>query len=48
MESLFAHHHPQNEACKTILQKLGFQYSHEEEYKPTGLSHAGYVLKKPA
>lgn len=41
---LFAGHHPQNEASKKLLTKLGFRYIGKEFYKPTGLYHPSYEL----
>lgn len=41
---LFAGHHPQNLASKAVLQKLGFLFTHEEPYGPTGLLHPSYFL----
>jgi RimJ/RimL family protein N-acetyltransferase len=47
-EALFAGHHPANEASRQLLLKLGFIYSHEELYPPTGLMHPSYLLvRKP-
>lgn len=39
---LFAGHNPQNEASAKMLEKLGFAYSHDEFYSPTGLNHPSY------
>lgn len=44
-EALFAGHNPQNEASRILLEKLGFQYTHDEYYPPTGLKHPSYLLK---
>ncbi len=44
-KALFAGHNPNNTASKKILEKLGFQYTHEEYYPPTGLNHPSYILK---
>ncbi|RPI79619.1 MAG: N-acetyltransferase [Desulfobacteraceae bacterium] len=41
---LFAGHNPQNTASRHLLQKLGFQYTHDEYYAPTGLQHPSYLL----
>lgn len=43
-EKLYAGHHPQNEASKKLLKKLGFRYIGENFYQPTGLYHPSYVL----
>jgi ribosomal-protein-alanine N-acetyltransferase len=44
--SLFAAHHPQNATSGRVLEKLGFRFTHEELYPPTGLKHRAYVLVK--
>ena len=44
---LFAGHNPANEASGRLLSKLGFQYTHDEYYAPTGLMHPSYLLAKP-
>jgi len=41
---LFAGHNPQNEASRLLLTKLGFRYTHDEYYPPTGLDHPSYLL----
>ena len=43
-EELFAGHHPRNAVSARTLRKLGFRYSHDELYPPTGLRHPSYVL----
>lgn len=45
--SLFAGHHPANDASRRLLEKLGFEYTHDELYEPTGLMHPSYVLRSP-
>lgn len=45
-EALFAGHNPQNTVSKNVLTKLGFKYIGDEFYKPTGLYHPSYELKK--
>jgi RimJ/RimL family protein N-acetyltransferase len=42
--SLFAGHHPDNAASRRVLLKLGFRYTHDEFYPPTGLHHPSYRL----
>ena len=42
--SLFAGHHPENLSSRRTLEKLGFRYSHDELYPPTGLRHPSYFL----
>lgn len=44
---LFAGHNPANEASRRLLEKLGFRYTHDEHYEPTGLEHPSYVLEAP-
>jgi ribosomal-protein-alanine N-acetyltransferase len=41
---LFAGHHPRNETSRHLLRKLGFRYTHDEFYPPTGLNHPSYFL----
>jgi [ribosomal protein S5]-alanine N-acetyltransferase len=43
---LFAGHNPANQASRRVLQKLGFRYTHDEYYPPTGLNHPSYLLMK--
>lgn len=45
--ALFAGHNPQNEASRLLLERLGFQYTHDEYYPPTGLRHPSYLLRAP-
>ncbi len=45
-EALFAGHHPANEASRRLLLKLGFVYTHEGLYPPTGLMHPSYLLRR--
>jgi len=42
--ALFAGHHPSNAASKRVLEKLGFRFTHEELYPPTGLMNPSYLL----
>ena len=44
--ALFAGHHPANSASRRVLSKLGFQFTHEEFYAPTGLQHPSYQLTR--
>lgn len=44
--ALFAGHHQENGASKHILLKLGFRYTHEEFYPPTGMEHPSYLLTR--
>jgi [ribosomal protein S5]-alanine N-acetyltransferase len=45
---LFAGHHPENHASRRLLKKLGFQYTHDEHFPPTGRQHPSYRLFRPA
>lgn len=45
---LFAGHNPKNEASRHILKRLGFRYTHEEFYEPTGLTHPSYLFSAGA
>jgi len=45
-KKIFAGHHPKNEASGRLLRKLGFRYTHDEFYQPTGLNHPSYVITK--
>jgi RimJ/RimL family protein N-acetyltransferase len=42
---IFAVHHPNNDASKKVLAKLGFVPFSLEFYSPTGLEHPFYVLE---
>lgn len=42
--SLFAGHNPANESSRRLLKKLGFQYTHDEYFAPTGQNHPSYLL----
>jgi ribosomal-protein-alanine N-acetyltransferase len=46
-KALFAGHHPANAASARVLAKLGFHFTHEEFYPPTGLKHPSYLLTRP-
>ncbi len=41
---LFVGHHPENTASGALLRRLGFCYTHDELYAPTGLHHPSYLL----
>jgi len=45
-QELFAGHHPDNAASRRVLTKLGFSYTHDEPFAPTGLRHPSYVLRR--
>jgi ribosomal-protein-alanine N-acetyltransferase len=44
--ALFAGHHPENAASRRLLAKLGFQFTHDELYPPTGRLHPSYILQR--
>ena len=44
-DGLFAGHNPKNAVSRHLLKLLGFRYSHDEYYPPTGLNHPSYSLK---
>ena len=46
--ALFAGHHPANGASRRLLATLGFPYTHDELYPPTGLNHPSYLLTAEA
>lgn len=46
IKALFAGHNPKNIASAQLLKKLGFKYTHEEFYPPTGLYHPSYLITK--
>jgi RimJ/RimL family protein N-acetyltransferase len=43
-KALFAGHNPRNAISRKLLEKLGFRYTHDEYYEPTGLNHPSYLL----
>ena len=45
--ALFAGHNPGNHASRGLLMRLGFAYTHDEFYPPTGLQHPSYLLLRP-
>jgi ribosomal-protein-alanine N-acetyltransferase len=47
VKGLFAGHHPANAASRRLIEKLGFRFTHEEFYAPTGLNHPSYLLTNP-
>ena len=44
--ALFAGHNPKNKGSRSLLEKLGFRFTHEEYYQPTGLYHPSYLLER--
>lgn len=47
VNGLFAGHNPNNTASRHLLSQLGFRYTHDEFYSPTGLNHLSYEMKAP-
>jgi RimJ/RimL family protein N-acetyltransferase len=45
-KALFAGHNPANAASRSLLTRLGFVYTHDEFYAPTGLRHPSYLLTR--
>lgn len=43
--ALFAGHHPDNAGSARLLKRLGFRYTHDEHYAPTGRLHPSYLLQ---
>src|SRR5713226_9574562 len=46
-KGLYAGHHPENAASRKVLVKLGFRYTGEEFYPPTGMVEPTYLLEPP-
>jgi [ribosomal protein S5]-alanine N-acetyltransferase len=46
VDALFAGHHPKNQGSRRLLEKLGFEYQHDQLYVPTGLMHPTYLLRR--
>lgn len=46
INAIFAGHNPKNTASAHLLKKLGFKYTHDEFYPPTGLYHPSYLITK--
>jgi RimJ/RimL family protein N-acetyltransferase len=44
VKALFAGHNPKNVVSAKLLKKLGFKYTHDEFYAPTGLNHPSYLM----
>lgn len=45
-KELFAGHHPDNTSSAKMLERLGFHYTHDEYYEPTGLNHPSYRYRQ--
>jgi len=46
VNALFSGHNPSNSASAGLLKTLGFTYTHDEFYPPTGLYHPSYRMTK--
>ena len=44
--ALYAGHHPDNTASKGVLTSVGFRYTHDEFYPPTGQIEPCYLLSQ--
>ena len=44
--ALFAGHNPRNASSRRTLEKLGFTWTHDELYPPTGMMHPSYLLSR--
>ncbi len=47
IKAVFAGRHPQNFGSHRALEKLGFRYTHDQLYPPTGLMHPCYLVERP-
>ena len=47
VRALFAGHNPENAASRQLLLRLGFVYTGDQFYAPTGLQHPSYILTRP-
>ena len=45
ISALFPGNNPNNLKSQKLLGSLGFIYTHDEYYEPTGLNHPSYILK---
>ena len=46
LAALFAGHHPENARSRRVLLSLGFRYTGEEVYPPTGELEPAYLLRR--
>jgi [ribosomal protein S5]-alanine N-acetyltransferase len=46
IDGLYAGHHPENQASRRVLRRLGFHYTHDEFYPPTGQIEPCYLLSR--
>ncbi len=45
ISGLYAGHHPDNGGSRRVLERLGFRYTHDELYPPTGQVEPCYLLR---
>ena len=45
-EAIFVGHNPNNIRSARLIKKLGFKYTHDEFYAPTGLNHPSYLMTR--
>jgi RimJ/RimL family protein N-acetyltransferase len=46
IETIFAGHHPSNDASRRVLGKIGFVYVGDEFYAPSGVMEPIYVFRQ--
>jgi RimJ/RimL family protein N-acetyltransferase len=46
LNTIVAGHHPSNEASRRVLAKVGFEYTGDEFYEPSGICEPTYVVRK--
>jgi len=46
LDTIVAGHHPSNEASRRVLEKLGFEYTGDEFYEPSGIFEPAYVVRR--
>jgi RimJ/RimL family protein N-acetyltransferase len=46
LDTVIAGHHPSNEASRRVLAKLGFEYTGDEFYEPSGIFEPTYIVRK--
>lgn len=47
VRAILAGHNPENAASRQLLARLGFVYTGDQFYAPTGLQHPSYLLSRP-
>ena len=46
LEAVVAGHHPSNDASRRVVGKLGFEYTGDEFYAPSGIFEPTYIVRK--